>query len=84
MGWTGHVACVGEITTYYLALMMEAASSSETSVNISQTTRCYIPEDSHLHTRRRDNPKFHFVLKGMNISKKSFLVEFQRASFAIY
>jgi hypothetical protein len=32
--------------------MMEAVSSSETSVNIYHTTRCYIPEDSHLHTRR--------------------------------
>jgi hypothetical protein len=31
--------------------MMETVSSSETSVNICQTTRCNIPEDSHLHTR---------------------------------
>jgi hypothetical protein len=27
---------------------VEAVSSSETSVNIYQTTRCNIPEDSHL------------------------------------
>jgi hypothetical protein len=27
---------------------MEAASTSEASVNFYQTTRCYIPEDSHL------------------------------------
>jgi hypothetical protein len=33
--------------------MMEAASTSETSVNFYQTTRHYNPEDSHLHTRRR-------------------------------
>jgi hypothetical protein len=36
-----------------IALMMEAASTSETSVNFYQTTRCYNPEDSHLHTRNR-------------------------------
>jgi hypothetical protein len=30
--------------------MMEAASSSETSVNFYGTARCNIPEDSHLHT----------------------------------
>jgi hypothetical protein len=32
--------------------MMEAARTSETSVNFYQTTRRYNPEDSHLH-----NPK---------------------------
>jgi hypothetical protein len=31
------------------ALMMEAASTSEMSVNIYQTTWCNMPEDSHLH-----------------------------------
>jgi hypothetical protein len=37
--------------------MMEAAIASETSVNFYQTTRHYNPEDSHLHTRRRENLK---------------------------
>jgi hypothetical protein len=37
---------------------MEAASTSKTLVNFYQTTRCNIPEDSHLHTRRRENLKF--------------------------
>jgi hypothetical protein len=32
-----------------IALMMEAASTSETSVNFYQTARRNIPEDSHLH-----------------------------------
>jgi hypothetical protein len=30
-----------------MTLMMEAVISSETSVSIYQTTRCYIPGDSH-------------------------------------
>jgi hypothetical protein len=33
-----------------IVLMMEAASTSETSVNFYQTTRRNNPEDSHLHT----------------------------------
>jgi hypothetical protein len=35
--------------------MMEAARISETLVNFYQTARRYIPEDSHLHTRRLEN-----------------------------
>jgi hypothetical protein len=31
-----------------IALMMEVASTSETSVNFYQTTRRYNPEDSHI------------------------------------
>jgi hypothetical protein len=38
-------------------LMMEAACTSETSVDIQLRTRQYIPEDSELHTRRRENLK---------------------------
>jgi hypothetical protein len=34
---------------------MEAESTSETSVNFYQTTRRNNPDDSHLHTRRREN-----------------------------
>jgi hypothetical protein len=46
-----------------IALMMEAASTSETLVNFYQTTQCNNPEDSHLHTRRRENLKSHFTKK---------------------
>jgi hypothetical protein len=42
-----------------IALMMEAASTSEKSVNFYHTTRCNNPEDSHLHSRRLKNLKFH-------------------------
>jgi hypothetical protein len=32
------------------------------SVNFWQTTRCNNPEDNHLHTRRRENLKYHYFL----------------------
>jgi hypothetical protein len=38
-----------------IALMTGAKSTSETSVNVYQTTRRNNPEDSHLHTRRLKN-----------------------------
>jgi hypothetical protein len=41
-----------------MALMMKAASTSETSVSFYQTTWRKNPEDSHLHNRRRENLKF--------------------------
>jgi hypothetical protein len=39
------------------AMMMEATRTCETSVDIYLITRQYIPEDSELHTRRRENLK---------------------------
>jgi hypothetical protein len=39
-----------------IALMMEAANISETSVSFYQTTPRNNSEDSHLHTRHRENP----------------------------
>jgi hypothetical protein len=44
-----------------IALMMEAAQTSETSVDIELRTRQYIPEDPELHTRHRENLKSHIV-----------------------
>jgi hypothetical protein len=44
-----------------IALMMEAARTSETLVNFYQTTRRYNPEDSHLRTHHRENLKSHIV-----------------------
>jgi hypothetical protein len=43
------------------ALMMKTVSTSETSVNFYQTTRRNNSEDSHLHTRRRENLKSHNI-----------------------
>jgi hypothetical protein len=45
-----------------IALIMEAVSISETSVNFYEGTRRNIPEDSSLHTRHRENLKPQFVL----------------------
>jgi hypothetical protein len=39
--------------------MMKAASISETSVNFYQITWRNILQDSHIHTHRRENLKFH-------------------------
>jgi hypothetical protein len=41
----------------FIALMMEAANTSEMLVNVYQTTLSDNPEDSHLRTRRRANLK---------------------------
>jgi hypothetical protein len=41
----------------FIALMMEAAGTSETLVNFYQTTRRNNPEDIYFHTRRRENLK---------------------------
>jgi hypothetical protein len=42
-----------------ISLMMEAASTSATSVHFYQTARRNKPEDSNLHIRRRKNLKYH-------------------------
>jgi hypothetical protein len=44
-------------------MMMEAARASETSVDIQLRTWQYIPEDSELHTRHRENLKSHTLIK---------------------
>jgi hypothetical protein len=43
-----------------IALIMEAARTSETLVNFYQTTRRYNPEDSHLRAHRRENLKSYY------------------------
>jgi hypothetical protein len=48
-----------DVSEVLIALMTKAASTSETSVNLHQTISRNNPEDSHLHTRRRENLKSH-------------------------
>jgi hypothetical protein len=50
-----------------VALMMEAARTSETLVSFYQTTRRYNPEDSHLRTHRRENLKSYILITFSNI-----------------
>jgi hypothetical protein len=49
-----------------IALMMEAARTSETLVNFYQTTRRYNTEDSNLHTHRRENLKSYMLKHGFD------------------
>jgi hypothetical protein len=41
--------------------MLETILASETSVNFNVTTRRYMPEDSKLHARSRENLKPHIL-----------------------
>jgi len=48
-----------------IALMMETARTSETSVDSYLATRQYISKDSELHIRRRENLKSHISIEGL-------------------
>jgi hypothetical protein len=49
------VAPCSLVEVILIALTMEAASTSKTSTRLRRSN----PEDSHLHTRRRENMKSH-------------------------
>jgi hypothetical protein len=53
---------ISEVRAASIIRAMEAAHTSETSVDIQLRTWQYIPEDSELHTRRHDNLKSHKAL----------------------
>jgi hypothetical protein len=40
-----------KVASIHITMMIQAASTSETSANLYQTTWCNNPEDSHLQTR---------------------------------
>jgi hypothetical protein len=50
-----------EVYQRFIALMMEAAMTSETLVNFYQTIRRYNSEDSRLRTHRRENIKSYVI-----------------------
>jgi hypothetical protein len=45
----------------HITLMMEAVRTSETLVNLHQSTRRYNPEDGHLHAHCRENLKSYSI-----------------------
>jgi hypothetical protein len=49
-------------TLNFITLKMAAVRTSETSVNFNVNIRRYIPEDSKLHARRRENLKSHIKI----------------------
>jgi hypothetical protein len=54
---------------------MDAVRISETSANFNVTTRRYIPEDSKLHTRRRENLTSHIAVISLNrIKQLAFVI----------
>jgi hypothetical protein len=55
--YRGHNSLLVVNFQIHMALMMEAARTSETSVDILLRSRQYMPQDSELHTRRRVNLK---------------------------
>jgi hypothetical protein len=55
--WGVVLVVAASIIRAIIALMMEAAGTSETLVNFYQTARRYNPENSHLRTHRRENLK---------------------------
>jgi hypothetical protein len=61
-----------------LPLVMEAVCTSETSVSFNETPRCYIPEYSQLHTRRRENVKFRCIQSVQLIRVTSLFVKLQK------
>jgi hypothetical protein len=59
-----------------MALMMEAVRTSETSVNFNMTTWRYIPGDSRLHSRHRENLKSHESDKLRSLSFQDIINDF--------
>jgi hypothetical protein len=55
-------ADVSEKFASIVRAMMEALSTSETSVSFYETARRNIPQGCYLHTRRRENLNSHLIL----------------------
>jgi hypothetical protein len=57
-GWYEDHSFLGYTTVQSIVIaLMEVLRTSETSIYFNETTRRYIPESCHLHTRRRANLK---------------------------
>jgi hypothetical protein len=63
------------IRATFIAMMMEAFHTSETSVHFNVTTRHYILGDYMLHTRLRENLKSHMI-KVVVVNESSYYVTY--------
>jgi hypothetical protein len=63
LNWMSTDVSEARAATIIRAISSQAARASETSVDIQLRTRQYIPEDSEIHTRRRENLKCHIESK---------------------
>jgi hypothetical protein len=61
--------CLLGSCAFFIALMMEAVSTPESSVNFYQTTRHNILQDSHLHMRCHENLESH--LQNLSLDTRS-------------
>jgi hypothetical protein len=52
----------GNCYLFHQRSLLEGAISSETSVSLHQTTRCYSPEDSHLHVSAGVRPNLNYAV----------------------
>jgi hypothetical protein len=50
------------VANYSSVRKLEAICSSETTVSVYRTTRCYVEEDRHLDIHRPDNLKTHIYM----------------------
>jgi hypothetical protein len=59
--WDIALCNLAEVDRLFIALMMEAVYTSETSVYFKKTTQHYIPEGCGLHTYCCENLKYHIT-----------------------
>jgi hypothetical protein len=90
-GWYEDDSFLGYTTVQSLVItLIEVLRTSETSIYFNETTRRYIPESCHLHTRRRANLKSEEELecpadseeRSVTAMQRSFRTQFQMESLS--